>query len=69
MSNEPVRVAIGTVEFMCTVCGSCWFRRRDVHLVSGTQLFGWAQSDATGLLCTVCGYLHICYNGNLRTWK
>jgi hypothetical protein len=65
-TRHPASVTIGTQPFVCTVCRSGMFWRQSVHLTSNTQLFGWAKPDATGLLCAVCGYLHLFYNDNLQ---
>jgi hypothetical protein len=64
--NAPVAVTIGSQPFACTVCRSEWFWRQTVHLTSGQELFGWAKASASGLVCTVCGYLHLFYNENLQ---
>lgn len=64
--DKPFRAAIGQLGFVCTVCRGEWFLRESVHLASNTQLFAWAQGDATGLICTQCGYLHLFYNDDLR---
>lgn len=66
---KPVSVAIGTHPFVCTVCKSGWFWRREVHLTSGKEFAGWSKPSATGLLCTGCGYLHLFYNDNLQMWE
>jgi predicted nucleic-acid-binding Zn-ribbon protein len=66
MAQGPVRATIGEIGFICTVCRNEWFRQNSVHLVSNKQLFGWAKADATGLVCTQCGYLHLFYSPNLR---
>jgi hypothetical protein len=65
----PVSATIGTQKFVCTVCKSEWFWYRKIHLTSGRELAGWAKASATGLHCTVCGYLHLFYNENLQLWK
>jgi len=66
--GAPARALIGEVPFTCTVCHGEWFWQDSVHLTSNWQAFGWAKEDATGLLCTQCGYFHLFYNRNLRLY-
>lgn len=66
MTHGPVSVTIGEVNFACTVCRGAWFEQTSLHLTSNRQLFGWAKEDATALICTRCGYLHLFYNPGLR---
>jgi hypothetical protein len=63
---RPVSVIIGSQPFVCTVCKSEWFWYRKVRLPSGSETFEWAKPRATGLHCTVCGYVHLFYSDNLQ---
>lgn len=64
--NPPVTVTLGSQRFVCTVCKSAWFRYKQVYVTAGASYF--SQEVPRSLACLECGYLHMFFNPNLRTW-
>ncbi|MFE0104795.1 hypothetical protein [Streptomyces sp. NPDC059009] len=72
MARKPVRAAIGEVWITCQVCDGDLFRDREVKLNSSGAEFmnlAWANESATGLICWICGYVHLFANRDIKLYK
>jgi len=70
---KPVRAALGDGNWLnCQVCQGDLFRERGVLLKSTGMEFmklGWADENATGLICWRCGYVHLFVNRDIKLYR
>ncbi|MEV8031032.1 hypothetical protein [Streptomyces sp. NPDC086182] len=68
---KPVRAALGEIWITCQICEGDLFRVRNVLLNSSGMEFlklGWADENATGLICWRCGYVHLFVNKDIKVY-